>query len=128
MKTSKSLKFNNTYDRGVMTFLVGPENGKFVGVILEFDLIVYADTFEQAKKEIVDYGWLWLRNARKNKLPEEVLNRPAPKKYWKIHEILVEADKQKQDAEKRNTNIPIHDAQNIAKIQFPYSPNLNFAQ
>lgn len=86
------LQFNNTYDKGMVTFLVLPDKDKYIGVCLEFDLEVRADTPEEAKEQIEDYAKLWHKNAVAHKLPEELLNRPAPKKYWKLYSDLLELD------------------------------------
>lgn len=122
------LLFNNTFDRGSVTYLILQEKkDKFIGVCLEFDLEIEAKTLKEAKERIEDYSQLWLRNAQKNKLSEEVLNRPAPKKYWKIYEEALKQDLKKLEAEKNasaNTDI---EPQQVVKLQSPY-PKLAFLQ
>lgn len=83
------LQFNNTYKSGRVSFLVFKEGKDYVGVCLEFDLIVREDMKEEAQEAIVDYTRAWLENVKENKLSEELLNRPAPKKYWKIQDRIV---------------------------------------
>lgn len=100
-KTKSNLRFNNTYESGSVTFLIILERKKYKGVCLEFDLTVEADSFQEAKRLIEDYAKVWHKNAVVHKLPEEVLNRPAPKKYWQIYRELVEQDLKKLEAERQ---------------------------
>jgi len=97
----KKLLFNNTYEKGIVTLLVFPDKNKYIGVCLEFDLEAHADTLEEAKVQIEDYAKLWHKNAVAHKLPEEMLNRPAPKKYWRLYSALVERNKQRIEAENK---------------------------
>ena len=121
------LRFNNTYNSGMVTFLIIKEKSKFIGVCLEFDLIVQADNAKETLEQILDYAMLWRRNAIKNKLPEELLNRPAPKKYWEIYKKLVEQDLRKLEAEKQaSANVKFEPKTEVIRYQFPY-PDLTFA-
>ena len=92
---SKHLRFNNTYESGTLTFLYiqDKKRGNFIGVCLEFDLEVEAKTFLEVQEKIEDYAKLWLENVRVNKLSEELLNKAAPEKYWKIVNELEEQRK-----------------------------------
>ena len=92
----KKLLFNNTYEKGSVTYLIIQDSkDKYVGVCLEFDLEIEAKTLEKAKECLEDYVHLWLKNAVRHKLSEEVLNKPAPKKYWKVYENLIKQDLKK---------------------------------
>lgn len=82
-----TLRFNNTIKKGSYTLLAFKEEGNFTGVCLEFGLIVQRKTLEKALETIKDYATAWLKNAQKNKLPNEVLNRPAPQKYWTVFRL-----------------------------------------
>jgi len=122
----KKLRFNNTYDSGVVTFLVFPNKKKYIGVCLEFDLVVQEDTLEKAMEQIKDYAKLWHKNAVKHKLSEEILNRPAPKKYWKLYADLLKGDELKLKAE-ITPSIPISFPKiPVTRFQHPY-PYFNFA-
>lgn len=90
MKTKKTLRFNNTYRSGTVTFIIFKKGNKFTAVCLEFDLTAEGKTFKEAKELIEDYAQLWYQNAVKNKLPEEVLNRPAERKYWDMYEHILQ--------------------------------------
>lgn len=119
---TKKLRFNNRYNSGSVTFLILPEKNKYLGVCLEFDLIVRADTLKEAKEEIEDYAKLWHVNAVKHKLPEELLNKPAPKKYWNIYAKLVEQDLKRLEAEKQTSKNVGIEPQQVVSYQSPY-PN-----
>lgn len=118
-KTSKLL-FNNTRSVGRVTVLVMPEGKEFVGVCLEFDLVVKEKTHEKAKKQIGDYVDAWLDNAIKNNLPNEVLNRPAPKKYWVAYERFLENQKEKVAA--REKAIAINPNVHLKKVFSVHTP------
>ncbi len=94
-----NLIFNNTFEKGRVTYLILKERDNYVGVCLEFDLVVSEKTFEEAKESIVDYARLWLKNAAKNHLSEELLNRPAEKKYWEAYKEILTAEEKKTQAE-----------------------------
>jgi hypothetical protein len=90
----KELRFNNTRKSSRVTFLVIPQKDKFIGICLEFDLAIKADSMKEAQEQIQDYADLWFKNAVKNRLPEEALNRPADIKYWNIFKELAKRDQE----------------------------------
>ena len=119
----KELRFNNTYKSSRVTFLVIPENDKFIGVCLEFDLVIRADSMREAQEQIQDYANLWFKNAVKNRLPEEVLNRSADSKYWNVFKKLVRRDHERLQQKKS-----IKHFEYTPNIRTSYQyPNLNFA-
>jgi len=121
----KKLKFNNTHKLSNVTFLVIPEKDKFIGVCLEFDLVIKAESMKEAQEQIQDYANLWFKNAVKNKLPEEVLNRSADSKYWDIFKALVKRDQER--IERKKSIYQLEFTPNI-RTSFQYqNPNFNFA-
>lgn len=84
----KKLVFNNTYSSGTYTLIALKDGKKFAGVCLEFDLITEGESINDAMEKITEYAEAWLENARKHRIPEEVLNRPAPKKYWDMFKLI----------------------------------------
>ena len=94
----KKLRFNNTYESGRVTFIIFKDKkiDKFIGVCLEFDLEVEAETTSEAQNMVQDYAQLWLENVRKNKLSEELLNKSAPEEYWNLEKELEEQRKLKE--------------------------------
>ena len=119
----KKLRFNNTYAFGTTTFVFTKEGDDFVGVCLEFDLMVKGKTRDEVEIQLRDYANAWLENARKHKLPEEVLNRPAPKKYWKIYQKLL-ADEQARAGAQRSLHSlkPL-----VTSFKSPYDHQAQFA-
>lgn len=86
----KKLIFNNTYKSGHMSYLVIKDKKGHKGVCLEFDLIINCDTLDEAKEQITELSRAWLENVIKNKLPEELLNKPAPAKYRRMFGKITE--------------------------------------
>jgi hypothetical protein len=124
------LTFSNTYKKGRVTYVVFQEDKRYTAVCLEFDLVVNESTFKEAKESIQDYAHLWLENVAKNHLSETMLNRPAEKKYWRIYQRILEAEKQKIEAELTQKSQPKITVANslTASFQLPYSGNhQNFA-
>lgn len=80
-----NLLFNNTKERGVTTRIIYQEDNHYVGACLEFDLEVEGKTIKEAEERLDEYTRSWLENVNKNNLSDELLNRPAPKKYWEIY-------------------------------------------
>lgn len=80
----KELIFGNTKEKGKFTFLAYQEKPNYyIGVCLEFNLLVEAKTFNKAMQKIKETAWFYLENVIKNKLPDYLLNEPASSKYWK---------------------------------------------
>lgn len=87
----KRLIFGNTRENGKLTFLAYQEKPNYyIGVCLEFNLLVEAKTLEEAMKKIKETAWFYLENVIKHKLPDSLLNEPAPKEYWKKFMEIVE--------------------------------------
>lgn len=99
------LTISNTYNSGRMTFLILKEKKSYTGVCLEFDLTVQAPTLEEAKEHIEDLANGWLKNVRKNHLPESLLNNPAPKRYWDISETISKEIEANRTESKRATSL-----------------------
>lgn len=118
----KKLKFNNTYNSGTVSYLFLKEKGKFVAVCLEFDLETEGKTFKETQEKIEDLTQGWWANVVENKLSEELLNKSAPKKYWKLYETI------KNKIEKRGritarilptSKLPFQTCNQIYNSQFP---------
>lgn len=83
-------KFKNTYKRGVATTIIYPEDNLYTAVCLEFDLVEQAEDFGEVKDKIDDAVRSHVETVVRNKLPEGLLNRPAPEKYWKKYKEIVQ--------------------------------------
>lgn len=84
------LLFNNTYNSGSATVFIYEKGKKYVGVCLEFGLVIKAASMERAEECIKDIAETYFKNIVENKLSEELLNRPAEKKYWEIYKHISE--------------------------------------
>lgn len=125
MKMKKELIFNNTYKKGAVNYLVFQEENKFVGVCLEFDLEVSANTPQEARERIEDYSKAWLENVIKNKLPEELLNKPADKKYWNIYKEAVRDAERRLKAQRYSSSVTVTNPLLFSFYQ-PYSSPFAF--
>lgn len=120
----KNLLYNNTYNQGSMTFIVVKEKNNYVGVCLEFDLVTEDKNPKIVMEKIEDYARGWLKNVVKSKLSEELLNKPAPKKYWKIYEKVLSQGQNKLKAQPESpvhTHTPID--QLLGSWFKPYDPS-----
>lgn len=90
----KKLLFINTYKKGYVRGLVYKEGKKYVGVCLELDLVIHGDNLFTTGECLTKMVKGYLENAVKNKLPESVLNRPAPDKYWAKFNEAIEFERQ----------------------------------
>ncbi|MDP3772524.1 MAG: hypothetical protein Q8Q94_04110 [bacterium] len=73
----------NTKDKGVVEYLIYKEKDKFIGVCLTFDIIEEGDNREKVMQDIFDAAQVHLQTVIRHNLPDELLNRYAPQKYWK---------------------------------------------
>ena len=99
--------FKNTYRFGKLTYLVLKEGRHYTGVCLEFDLVMQAPTSEEAKEHIEDLAKGWYRNVITNKLPEEILNKRAPEKYWVIAEKIEKIIRDRKITKKERDPSPV---------------------
>ncbi len=80
-------KTKNTKQYGLARVFIFPAAGKFTAVCLDLDLIEEADSKSEALAQIKEAVSGYLANAVKNNLDDDILNRPAPKKYWDLYRI-----------------------------------------
>ena len=79
----------NTKERGTVEFFVYPEQDSYVGVCLTFGILEEGTNSLTLMESIKEAAMLHLEVVVKNNLPDELLNRHAPKKYWnKYREAL----------------------------------------
>jgi hypothetical protein len=79
----------NTYKKGSLNFFIYNEKDYFVGVCLELDIVVEAETIQETKQELCDEVYSYVTSIINKKLSEDLLNRPAPKEYWdKFYDFL----------------------------------------
>jgi len=92
----------NTKKRGKYTLFVYPEKPNyFIGVCLEFDLIQEGRTAQETMERIKEASFGYLETVIKKNLSDDLLNRPAPKEYWKKFKAYLEYLKRKYDERRR---------------------------
>ncbi len=92
----------NTKKQGKFTLFVYPEKPKhFIGVCLEFDLIQEGKNVQEAMENIKKATWNYLKTIIKKKWPDDLLNRPAPREYWKKYKIYLNSLKKREEEKKR---------------------------
>ena len=84
------MTYPNTKKRGVARIIIFPFSEGFKAVCLDFDLIEEAKTFQEVEGQIRESVEGYVENVCKNNLSDELLNRPAEKKYW---DMLIEYQK-----------------------------------
>ena len=109
------LIFNNTYKSGRTRVFIYEGKQKYIAVCLEFGLVIKAKTLEKARECIKDVIESYLSNVLENKLSEKLLNRPAPKKYWKIYEEVIQKDQELARQYERSKALSSY----ITKIDLP---------
>ena len=65
-----------------MEFLVYKEDKSYVGVCLTFDIVEEGDNPTELMSSIIEAAQGHLEVVRKLNLPDDLLNRHAPKGYW----------------------------------------------
>ena len=79
------MSYINTKKRGIARIIIFPfGKNSYRAVCLDFDLIEDAKTIEQVEHEIRESVMGYVENVCINNLPDELLNRHADQKYWKI--------------------------------------------
>ena len=96
---------NNTYEKGRARALLYKEGDEFVGVCLDLDILVRGKSIKKVWSCLKDMVESYIENALHNKLPDKVLNRPAPKKYWDKYRDFIEHEKKKLESKKPPTTI-----------------------
>lgn len=74
----------NTKKRGLVEFVVfqNKKRNHFVGVCLTFDIIEEGDDPESLMDSLTEAAKLHVEVVQKENLPDKLLNRYAPKRYW----------------------------------------------
>lgn len=80
------LRFQNTKNKGLFVFLVYPEDKKFIGVCLTLNIVEEGENPQEILKNLIGAAFGHLEVVRKENLSDDLLNRPASKKYWDKYE------------------------------------------
>ncbi len=77
------MKFaSNTKKAGSVRLFFFQEKKKFIGVCLELDIVKEGTELERLRSHLREAVEGYVEVVCKERLPDELLNRPAPKKYW----------------------------------------------
>lgn len=80
----------NTKKEGRFTLFVYQEKPNYyIGVNLDFDLIQEGETALETMIRIKGASLGYLETVIKNNLSDDLLNKPAPKEYWKKYRVLL---------------------------------------
>jgi len=76
----------NTKEAGQFRFIIykRPGDKYFTGVCLDLDIVEKGKDPVFLRKSLEEATQGYLEAVKKNDLPDYLLNRPSPKKYWKI--------------------------------------------
>ncbi len=75
----------NTKEKGLIEYLVYKEGDSYIGVCLSFDIIEEGEDPSKLMLSIQEAAELHLKVVREKKMTDELLNRHAEEKYWKIY-------------------------------------------
>ena len=75
----------NTKKKGNIEYVIYKSGRQYVGVCLTFNILEEGVDPEKLKESIQEAALLHLDVVRRNNLSDDLLNRYAPEKYWKIY-------------------------------------------
>lgn len=75
----------NTYKQGKLQYLFYKQGKKYVGICLDLNIYEEGSNFEDVLNIVTKMSREHVEYVIKNKLSEDLLNRPAPKKYWNVY-------------------------------------------
>ena len=76
---------NNTKKRGLFRFVIFQEkDGDYCAVCLNLNLIEWGKDLDELEESIKEAATSYLSGVIEKNLPDELLNRSAPDKYWKL--------------------------------------------
>lgn len=76
---------HNTKESGLIEYIVYKKGNSYVGVCLTFDIIEEGNDPNKLMLSIQEAAKLHLKVVRDRKMSDELLNRHAEEKYWKIY-------------------------------------------
>lgn len=80
----------NTKNIGLARIIIFPCRGGFRAVCLDFDLIEDGETREEVENNIKESVIGYIKTVCKCNLDDQLLNRHANKRYWKIYESYLD--------------------------------------
>lgn len=107
----------NTKNIGLARIIIFPCKEGFRAVCLDFDLIEDGETRKEAENNIKESVIGYIKTVNKCNLDNQLLNRPANKRYWKIYESYL--DMMKDNMKKPASN----NLKRSSLFTFPISNN-----
>ena len=86
----------NTKNKGNIEYVVYKSGKNYVGVCLTFNILEEGDNPKELSDSLQEAALLHLEVVRKNNLSDDLLNRYAPEKYWKIYFDSIKEYQKKQ--------------------------------
>jgi hypothetical protein len=86
---------NNTKKHGIARTMIFPCKGGYRAVCLDFDIIEEGEKREELEESIREAVVGYIENVCRNNLNDELLNRHADKRYWKLYESYLDMMKDK---------------------------------
>lgn len=80
---------NNTKKQGVIRFFIYKERKKYIGVCLDLDIVEEGKDIEKIKESLTEAVRGYIETVTKEKMDDNLLNRPAPKIYWEKYEAFL---------------------------------------
>lgn len=80
----------NTVEKGTVTIFsyFDTQENTFIGVCLEFNIVLTGNHPFAVTHEVLEMAKSHIETVRDHNLPDELLNRHAPKKYWDLFDKL----------------------------------------
>ena len=75
----------NTKKRGFAESVIFCKDGTWIAVCLTFDILEEGKSYEEVQKALTSAIELHIETIQKENLPDALLNRYAPDKYWDLY-------------------------------------------
>ncbi|KKQ57543.1 MAG: hypothetical protein US74_C0003G0010 [Parcubacteria group bacterium GW2011_GWA2_38_13] len=94
----------NTKKSGVARVIIFPVGKKYKAICLDFDIIEEASSFDRVEERVREAVRGYVVNICKNNLDDNLLNRHADGRYWKIYERYLKMISHKRQIQRRGSN------------------------
>ena len=79
----------NTKKEGVLQFFFYKKHKYYVGVCLNLDIVEYGKDPVELIRSVQEGAMTFVEGVQKKDLPDELLNKPAPKEHWdRFHKYI----------------------------------------
>lgn len=86
----------NTKKVGNITIFTYKKGKKYLSICLELDIIKEGDKLQTLNQEMIEAVIGHVETVCKGNLSDDLLNRPAPEKYWQAYDDFIKAQGGKQ--------------------------------